>query len=105
MLLKNVYHNANKFDWADKNTSIESSDLIGPLASGNHLYGRLYDDACDVGFILVNPKTENETAWFLSKTIMTPDGEDVVGWEFKPITAHVRAFPKLDGRTITVWND
>jgi len=44
---------------------------------------RVYDDACDEGFILVSHVTGAEIKMVLTETKLE-DG-DVVGWTFKPI--------------------
>jgi len=64
----------------------------------------LYDDAVDVGIALRNPKTGNVTRWYLSNTDRDAD-YDVRCWEFKPTPESVRAYPRLVGWKVIIYND
>lgn len=67
----------------------EASDL-----GDNHL-SRLYDDACDVGFVLVSHKTGREVPMCLDRTDVDRRECETVGWLFRavdpslPFTAYV----------------
>lgn len=99
MIICTARHDATKFDWGSKNPSEEASTLCG----NRKLWSQIYDDACDVGFVLVNPKTGTEAVFHLAKELM--HGEEVGGWEFKPIPETLRKCPKLNGVVLTVFND
>ena len=75
----------------------EASDL------GLRGFMRLYDDACDVGIALQNPRTGNITRWAMADTI-TQDG-DILGWMCIPCTESVRRHPELAGYTLNIVND
>lgn len=62
-----------------------------------NLFGRIYDDACDTGFIMVSEKTGKEEHMCLYETQTDRDG-DVCGWVFLPVN------PKLDFKVL-VFND
>lgn len=56
----------------------EASDF-GP--AGAVFDARVYDDACDVGFILVSHKTGDSILFVQDGTDM--NGDDVAGWRYK----------------------
>lgn len=68
------------YDAETKCFSVEDSELQGDGIV--ELLGRLYDDACDEGFVLVSQRTGKEVPMFLA-SIDTNDG-DIAGWQFKP---------------------
>jgi hypothetical protein len=87
-----------------KSFSAEASDL--GFRAGQEPFGRLYDDACDVGITLDNLETGNRTHWYLPQDQPEVDGEgDIKCWVFKPTSETLRAHPKLAGWTVTVFND
>ena len=45
-------------------------------------WGRLYDDACDEGFVLVSPWTQRKIPFYLASCDTNQEGE-VHGWWFK----------------------
>lgn len=47
----------------------------------NPVDGRVYDDACDVGFIIVSERTGSQVLFVLDKEDM--NGDDVAGWNYK----------------------
>lgn len=81
----------------EKTFSIEVSDVKGfPFC------GRLYNDACDEGFVLVSHKTGKSQPYFLNQTIRNDFGEDVAGWEFLPAEP---VLPGAKGTKVIVFND
>lgn len=102
MLLKTKVHDASRFDWVEKSPGCFASDLA-PLREGGP-FGRIYDDACDIGFCLVNPGTGGETWWYISETHKDGEG-DITHWTLKAAPETVRKFPKLAAYTLTVFND
>lgn len=67
-------------------------------------FDQLYDDACDVGLVLQNPRTGNQTRWALSNT--DKDGEgDVRFWELVPCPETLRKQPELQGFVLRLFND
>jgi len=75
--------------------SQEASSLGNAL-----LTGRLYDDACDQGFVLVSHKTGKEVAFYLESTQF--ENEELVSWKFHSVSDRV---PSGDSYTVRVWND
>lgn len=70
----------------------------------NAQFQRLYDDACDVGFALRNPKTGNVTRWHLAATHKDREG-DVFEWELHPCPETVRRNPSTQGYKMIIAND
>lgn len=79
----------------------EISDL-----RGIDVFSPLYDDACDAGFALRNPRTGNITRWALLQEVRdgTPDNEIQV-WIFAPAPETVRKQPELKGYELHLLND
>jgi len=104
MILKpSPYYSTDQFIW-NKDTrtfSAEASDLHWPVGSLSGL-GRVYDDACDVGFTLVSHKTGREIVMVHNDTDSDPDYSG--GWrvvEFIPANLSER---KLFAKVV-VFND
>lgn len=99
-LICTARHDATKFiGWP--NPGIEVSDLTGPFMS------RIYDDAYDMGFRLLNPETGNETIWYMATEVRNGrDGDgELSGWKFRPTPETAREFPGTVGCEIFVFND
>jgi len=69
-------------------------------------FHRLYDDACDVGLALYNPKTGSVTRWYLDNDEYTsgPDRELVCS-NLKPCDESIRKYPALKGYQMIIFND
>jgi hypothetical protein len=79
---------ADSFHWHEGVGTVELSD-VDP-AKAKALYSRLYDDACDIGFRVMNPKTFNIEAFYLSHEDKDASGEDVYGGHFYPVNPVLR---------------
>lgn len=77
----------------------EASDI------GFRRFEQLYDDACDVGLALVNPRSGNVTRWYLLETITDPREGEVLGWMLKPTPETVRKQPELRNYQLNMIND
>jgi hypothetical protein len=77
----------------------EASDL------GYRGTGQLYDDACDVGLALVNPRTGNVTRWGLKEEVRCPREGELLGWMFVPTPETVRKQPELRDYQFNLVND
>lgn len=84
-------HDGSKFDWS---TGIGIADVSG--FRGEKLLGRVYHDACDVGFIIRSHRTGKEKAFTESRTVWDTDG-DAVYWEFEAIDR--------TGTVVRIYND
>ena len=65
---------------------------------------RLYDDACDVGMALINPRTGNVTRWALKEEIRDQEHE-LLGWMLAPTPETVRKQPELKDYQLNIVND
>lgn len=74
-------HNARNFNWCGTYGSCEASDLA-PL--GVKWFGRVWQDACDVGMVLHSPRTGNDVLFLLKEEERSqgPDG-DMISWIFE----------------------
>ena len=68
-------------------------------------FDQLYDDACDVGFAMKNPRTGNITRWAMADEIRDPRENEVVGWYFVPTPESLAKNPTLRGYCMTLIND
>jgi hypothetical protein len=70
-------------------------------------FQQIYDDACDVGFLVRNPGTNRTILVSLFKTNveMNDDDGDVVSWVFTPSSESVRLYPKLRNYKFVIYND
>jgi hypothetical protein len=66
-------------------------------------FDRIYNDACDVGLILVSDKT-GDAATFYLHDVVKEDG-DVIYWFLLPTSETIREFPRLKTSKIKIWND
>lgn len=73
------YHSTRDFSFKDNCFVQEASTLTHGL-HGPH-DGRVYDDACDVGFIMVSHHTGNSILFVQDGVDM--NGDDVAGWRYK----------------------
>jgi hypothetical protein len=76
------------------------SDICGALRDNRPLFGQLWDDACDVGFLVEGAR--RQVYFFLSETLKDDDGDTQV-WVFKPVMD--KTVPnRLSDLKITIFN-
>ncbi len=89
-LLPNVpAHDGSKFNWTGRHGCADMSDFRCPLA------GRLYADACDVGFVVTSGRTGRKVVF----TQTAGPGEDSDG------EVGSYDFTSAEGFRVTVFND
>jgi hypothetical protein len=66
---------------------------------------RLYDDACDVGLALRNPRSGNVTRWSLLEEIRDPRENELLGWMLVPTFETLAKQPELRGYQFNIVND
>ncbi len=66
---------------------------------------RLYDDACDVGMALINPRTGNVTRWSLLTEVRDPRENELLGWMLAPTPETIRKQPELKDYQLNIVND
>lgn len=86
------------FDYSKGSFSAEDSSLPEGRTS------RIYNDACDEGFIMKSEKTGDEVIFFLANTLRDREG-DVTHWLYKPSAQDIQRNARLSNVTVTVWND
>ena len=82
-----------------KDTKVFVSE-ISSIINSKRLFGQLYNDACDIGFVLVSEKTGKSQAYYL-KEEKRFDG-DYQSWTFLPA---VPVLPALKDSKVIVYND
>jgi hypothetical protein len=84
MLLKPSRVCSSLFSFKNNMFSTEISDL-GPSFN----FGRVYDDAADLGFTIISKVTGNAAVFALNKELSDGEG-DVQGWEFVCVTSGLK---------------
>lgn len=101
-MFETVMHiNSNRFNY-DK----QEQHFSGFASDARLRLGRLYPDACDVGFIMVSERTGKELTFYLDeeetrKGLLANKEGEITAWHFKPVTND----PALKNLTVTLWND
>ena len=84
-------HDGSKFDWSTGIGIADASDF-----RGTKLLGRVYQDACDAGFIVRSHRTGREKAFVEARVERWRDGE-VKYWEFEAVDR--------SGTLVRIYND
>ena len=85
-------HNGNLFDWR-KNAGCACASDLSANADGRKWMGPLYDDACDLGFVVRSHRTGACRSFFLTEELFSR--KELVGWKFRDEA----------GNYIVVFND
>lgn len=74
------------FNWnpLTKTLTAEDSDLRQGATAGGWVQ-QVWNDSADVGIAIRSHKTGKVERFYLDKVDMTPDGEDIAGWNFLPV--------------------
>jgi hypothetical protein len=83
----------------DRTLSIEASTLRAGFP-GRRTFGPVYDDACDMGFVLESHKTGRKMTFVINKVDKDRDG-DIAGWWLTAAAVKDRAL----GIKVLVIND
>lgn len=62
-------------------------------------FGRVYDDACDIGFTIISAKTGKHAVFALEKEVGDENDHEIMAWEFRCVT------PGLTNLTAVIFND
>jgi hypothetical protein len=87
-------HSASRIGWRGNNGTAFASDIDNPIRG---LHARVWDDACDVGFILENPLSDRQVVFTLVEVLTDREGE-TVGWRYES-----HDFTRK--LTVTIFND
>ncbi|CAB4143103.1 hypothetical protein UFOVP435_61 [uncultured Caudovirales phage] len=87
-------------DYESCTATAEASDL-GAVSTPP--FSRIYDDACDAGFIMVSDKTGFVSVFELSW--VEKDADDILAWHFAPSMQSVKVQPALSRWKVTIFND
>ncbi len=97
-VLKPAPVNMNQLTWLP-----DERRFVGEISSTNG-FGRVYDDACDEGLTLVNPRTGNEVVFAVHST-QYRDGE-IIGWTLVSVMHYPARGPRtVPVMTIHLFND
>ena len=81
---------------------VEMSDL--GCAPGNLPFSQLYDDACDEGIAVYNPKHNSTTYWHTAAEVRDADG-DLTTWVLLPTHESCRKHPGVQNYVMHILND
>lgn len=76
---------------------------ISDLNANGVSFGRLFDDACDQGLVLVSHKTGVQVKFYIDREVVR-DGE-VVSWILLPTFDTTMKIPALIDTFVEVFND
>ena len=86
----------------EKTLIVEASDL--GWRAGEVKFSRLYDDACDDGIVVYNPRTNSTTYWHTAEELRDPAG-DITAWVLRPTHESSRKHPGVQNYTMHILND
>ena len=95
--IKRFTHNAEA-----KLLVTEASDLN--WMPGTDDFKQLYDDACDIGIALSNPRTGSTTYWYYVAEVRNSEGE-LTHWVLQPTNESCRKHPGVQCYTMHILND
>ena len=103
-LLQITPYNIKRFSHhpGNKTLVVEASDLNwipGSMAG----FEQLYDDACDIGIAVSNPRTNSTTYWYYVAEV-TEQGE-LTAWILRPTNESCRKHPGVQCYTMHILND
>jgi len=87
----------DRFSYENGIFTAEASDLRDEA----YRLHRLYDDACDEGIALKNPRTGGIVRFYLEEVVDRAD--ELMAWIFRPIFEDKRRFPQIV--KLIVYND
>ena len=67
-------------------------------------FEQLYDDACDTGIAVINPRTGSVTYWYYVAEVHNADG-DLTHWILQPTNESCRKHPGVQCYTMHILND
>jgi hypothetical protein len=78
-IICNKYHSTRDFSYSKSTNcfTVEASTLVGPRGVHD---GRVYDDACDTGFILVSHVTGDAILFVNDGHDL--NGDEIAGWRY-----------------------
>jgi len=99
--LKTPHISTDMFTYSGKTKTFaaEMSDF-GPSGLP---FGRVFDDACDEGFTLMNPATKGTRAFCLFQTHIDREG-DVTHWEYRELNEKSGRLVE-NGLKVVIFND
>ena len=92
---------SSRFDF---NTTIKTFSTEASSLRGTPFQSQLYDDACDVGFIMKSTKTGNEVTYVLEKEHKDFEGE-VIKWTFVPTIESYNKHREAVNTRVVIFND
>lgn len=87
-------HDGKLFDWRDREGAVDASTLAAN-GDGRAWMARMYDDACDVGFVVRSHRTGATRTFFLAEELVSTSQGETYAWRFR----------SADGLVAVVFND
>jgi len=83
----------------------ERKMLIAEMSDmGNKPFVQLYDDACDEGLAVYNPRTNSTTYWHTAAEVRDNEGE-LTTWVLLPTSESCRKHPGVQNYVMHILND
>jgi hypothetical protein len=88
------------FDPKGKCFIAEASDL------DRNLFKQIFPDSCDEGLELVSSRTGETSKWYVNNTQYSNDEDhELQAWHLIPTKESIQKYPRLQGYTMTIFND
>jgi hypothetical protein len=89
--------------------NFESKMLVSDMSdlgrgAGKDPFVQLYDDACDIGIAVYNPRTGSTTHWYLVADVRNSEDE-LTHWILQPTNESCRRHPGVQCYTMHIFND
>lgn len=83
---------------------VSKSFVTEASSLGAFQVSQIYDDASDVGFIMVSKRTGREAVFYLNQAHHDREG-DLTHWTFKPTPETLAKYPQLREHIVIIFND
>lgn len=89
----------------EKNVFVgELSDLNARSSPESPTFHQIYDDAADVGLVLISHKTASEATFYLYNEVYGAEDEFLY-YELRPTPETIRKYPQLKQSKVLIYND
>lgn len=96
-------HSSKKFSYDSDTNAFTAWASTLDEGMKKHMFGRIFNDACDEGMYIVSDKTGAEAGFAVDREERNDDN-DITSWVLKPTDETKRKFPLLKNATVTIFN-
>lgn len=100
-----IKHHAAKFTASRERRTMTAEMSELSEGSARRVFGRVYDDAADEGFVIVNPVTCKEAVFAIHHQEFDKREGDLLWIDLAPTQRTLEKIPALRNWTVRVFND